>query len=142
MQNDPGSGMSPETSSSFRAALELGGGLTLVFAVVIPLLVQVNVWCAVKSDGDDNEHDDFKVRTEERQLAELERTVEQKKLLIEKLKEAHDVLLKEKKDVKAMHAHAHPDSDQASQEGSGHNRQGFENPLQDAAPIDEDKEVV
>ena len=107
--------MDPATASSVRNALEWAGGITLLVALGVSLFVQLEVWRAVRSNGDEDEHDDFKIRTEERQLQEMERAVEEKKIVIAKLKEAHLVLLKEKADVKAMHDHAHGDEDQARQ---------------------------
>ena len=63
----------------------------------------------------------------------LERAVEEKKIVIAKLKEAHLVLLKEKADVKAMHDHTHGDEDQARQShpGCDADQVTFENPLQE-----------
>jgi hypothetical protein len=58
--------MGPGTASRFRAVLELVGGLTLVTALDMSMLMQVRVWRAVRSDSDDDEHDDFKIRTEQR----------------------------------------------------------------------------
>ena len=135
--------MDPATASSVRDALEWAGGITLLVALGVSLFVQLEVWRAVRSNGDEDEHDDFKIRTEERQLQEMERAVEEKKIVIAKLKEAHLVLLKEKADVKAMHDHAHGDEDQARQsqpdsdsdratfENSDSDRATFENPLQE-----------
>ena len=85
--------------------------------------VQMDVWRAVRSNGDEDEDDDFKIRTEERRLEDIKRAVEEQQIVIAKLKEARSVLLKEKADVKAMHAHAHGDEDQARQS------QTFANPL-------------
>ena len=79
----------------------------------------------------EDEDDDFKIRTEERQFQEMERALEEKKIVIAKLKEAHLVLLKEKADVKAMHDHTHDDEDQARQSRPDSNRATFENPLQE-----------
>ena len=105
MQNDPESGMGPGTASRFRAVLELAGGLTLATALGMSMLVQVRVWRAVTSDGDDDEHDDFKIRMEQRRQQEIEHTLERQKVIVAKLVEAHTVLSKEKEDVKAMHDH-------------------------------------
>ena len=99
--------MNPVAASSVRDALELAGGITLVAALGVSLFVQLVVLRAVSSNGDEDEHDDFKIRTEERQFQEMERALEEKKIVIVKLKEAHLVLLKEKADVKAMHDHTH-----------------------------------
>ena len=97
--------MGPGTASRFRAVLELAGGLTLATALGMSMLVQVRVWRAVTSDGDDDEHDDFKIRMEQRRQQENEHTLERQKVIVAKLVEAHTVLSKEKEDVKAMHDH-------------------------------------
>ena len=97
--------MGPGTASKFRAVLELAGGLTLATALGMSTLVQVRVWRAVRSDGDDDEHDDFKIRMEQRRQQEMEHTLERQKVVVAKLVEAHTVLSKEKADVKAMHDH-------------------------------------
>ena len=87
-----------------------------MIALAISGVVQVDVWRAVWSNGDEDEDDDFKIRAEERQLKQLERTVEEKRVTLAKLKEDRLVLLKEREDVKHMHDHAHPDGDQDNQE--------------------------
>ena len=71
--------MGPGTASRFRAVLELAGGLTLATALGMSMLVQVRVWRAVTSDGDDDEHDDFKIRMEQRRQQEIEHTLERQK---------------------------------------------------------------
>ena len=131
VQNDPESGMDPAMASSVRDALELVGGITLLVALGASLLVQVDVWRAVRSNGDEDEHDDFKIRTEERRLEDMKRAVEEQQIVIAKLKEARSVLLKEKADVKAMHDHTHGDEDQARQSRphSDDDRLTIENPL-------------
>lgn len=99
-------------------------------ALVASLLVQVDVWRAVRSNGDEDEDDDFKIRTEERRLEDMKRAVEEQQIVIAKLKEARSVLLKEKADVKAMHDHTHGDEDQAKQSPeSDSDRATFKNPL-------------
>jgi hypothetical protein len=97
--------MGPGTASRFRAVLELAGGLTLATALGMSVVVQVRVLRAVKSDGDDDEHDDFKIRTEQRWREEMKQALEAQDLIIEKLIVARAVLSKEKADVKAMHDH-------------------------------------
>ena len=125
--------MDPATASSVRNALESAGGITLLVALGVSLSVQLKVWRAVRSNGDEDEDDDFKIRTEERQLQEMERAVEEKKIVIAKLKDARSVLLKEKADVRALHDHAHGDEDQARQShpDSDSDLATFENPLQE-----------
>ena len=125
--------MDPATASSVRDALELAGGITLVVALGVSLLVQLDVWRAVRSNGDKDEHDDFKIRTEQRRLLDMQRAVEEQQIVIAKLEEAHLVLLKEKADVKAMHDHTHGDEDQARQSRPDYDadRATFENPLQE-----------
>jgi len=97
--------MGPGTASRFRAVLELAGGLTLATALGMSMLVQVRVYRAVTSDGDDDEHDDFKIRTEQRWREEMKQALDAQDLIIEKLIVARAVLSKEKADVKAMHDH-------------------------------------
>ena len=103
-----------------------------MIALAIAGVVQVDVWRAISSNGDEDEDDDFKIRMEERQLEQLGRTIEEKRVIIGKLKEARLVLLKEREDVKHMHDHAHPDGrDQVNQERPNLKAQAsqFENPL-------------
>jgi hypothetical protein len=69
------------------------------------VLVQVRVWRAIRSDGDDDEHDDFKIRMEQRRQQEMEHTLEMQKVIVAKRVEARTVLSKEQEDVKAMHEH-------------------------------------
>ena len=94
-------------------------------------VVQLGVWRAVRSNGDEDEDDDFKIRTEERRLEDMKRAVEEQQIMIAKLKEAHLVLLKEKADVKAMHDHTHGDEDQARQSRPDYDadRATFRNPI-------------
>jgi hypothetical protein len=120
--------MGPDTASRFRAVLELVGAATLVAALGGALMVQLDVWRAVRSDGDEDEDDDFKVRTEERQLKELKQAVEEKTIAIAKLKQARAVVDKEKADVKAMRIHREKEM-------------VTENPLQDQAPGEVDDGV-
>ena len=121
--------MDPAAASSIRDTMELAGGVILLVALGVSLLVQVDVWRAVKSNGNENEDDDFKIRTEERHLEEMKRAVEEKQVVVAKLKEARLVLLKEKADVRAMHDHARHDEDQASQGSSEPDAATFDNPL-------------
>ena len=97
--------MGPGTASRFRAVLELAGGITMATALGMSTLVQVRVWRAVRSDGDGDEHDDFKIRTEQRRREEMKQALEAQDLIIDKLIQAREVLSKEKADVKAMHDH-------------------------------------
>ena len=120
--------MGPDTASRFRAVLELVGAATLVAALGGALMVQLDVWRAVRSDGDEDEDDDFKVRTEERQLKELKQAVEEKTIAIAKLKQARAVVDKEKADVKAMRIHREKEM-------------VTENPLQDQVPGEVDDGV-
>ena len=69
----------------------------------------MHVWDAVRSTGDEEEDDDYKIRTEQRRLQEMKQLVEEQELIVTKLKEAHAVLRKEKEDVAAMHGHTQPD---------------------------------
>jgi hypothetical protein len=72
--------------------LELAGGITLATALGMSVLVQVRVWRAVTSDGDDDEHNDFKIRTEQRRQQEIEQALEEQKVIVAKLVEARAVL--------------------------------------------------
>ena len=74
-------------------------------ALLVSTMVQVQVWRAVQSNGMDDEHDDFKIRTETRRLKTMEKAVEQQKAIIAKLHESHDILQQEKDAAKAMHHH-------------------------------------
>ena len=103
--------MGPGTAQKFRAGLEMTGGITMAIAIGTSLFVQTNVWGAVRSNGEDEEHDDYKVRTEQRRLQEMEQTIEEQKVIVKKLMEAHAVLRKEKQDVAAMRGHAELDFD-------------------------------
>ena len=81
----------------------------MAIAIGTSLFVQMNVWGAVRSTGDEEEDDDYKIRTEQRRLQEMKQLVEEQELIVTKLKEAHAVLRKEKEDVAAMHGHTQPD---------------------------------
>ena len=83
------------------------------------------MWRAIRSDGDDDEHDDFKIRTEQRWREEMKQALEAQDLIIEKLIVARAVLSKEKADVKAMHDNEHPTID--AQDAA--DRTTFANPL-------------
>jgi hypothetical protein len=105
--------MSPDTAATFRNMLELVGSVTLATALGVALLVQLHVMREVRSEGNDDEHGDFKIRTEERRQQQIEKLLEEQKIVIEKLKEAHVVRQKEAGDVQAMRhhdRHAPPDS--------------------------------
>lgn len=123
--------MGPGTAQKFRAGLEMTGGITMAIAIGTSLFVQTNVWGAVRSNGKDEEDDDYKVRTEQRRLQEMEQAIEEQKVIVRKLRDAHDVLRKEKQDAEAaMRVHVDLDC--------------FENPLQkpseeaDASPRDKE----
>ena len=83
----------------------------------------------VRSDGDEDEDDGFKIRTAERQLEEMKRAVEEKQIVIAKMKARSE----EKADVRAMHDHTHGGEDQARQSRleSDSDRATRENPLQE-----------
>jgi hypothetical protein len=134
--------MGPGTASRFRAVLELAGGITLAAALGMSMLVQVRVWRAVRSDGDNDEHDDFKIRMEQRRQQEIEHTLERQKVIVAKLVEARTVLSKEKEDVKAMHDHAtesEENVDSFLDDLQSRNHEGkIDNPLQASANDDED----
>ena len=105
MQNDPSSGVGSSLASKLRTSLELCGSIILAIALGLSLLVQVRVWKEVRNNGSEEEHDDFKVRTEEKRLVEMRRALEEQQTIIEKLKAAHEVVSKEKADGEAMRNH-------------------------------------
>jgi hypothetical protein len=47
------------------------------------------VWRATRSDGDDDEHDDFQTRVEQRRQQEIEHTLERQKAIVARLGTAH-----------------------------------------------------
>ena len=111
--------------------LEIIGTGTLVIALGVATLVQLRLLREVTSDGQVGYHNDFKIRMEERRQHEMETALAEQKKVVIKLKEAYEMLQKEKADIKAMHLHTqtatreigmdptHPVNDQAT----------FENPL-------------
>eukprot|EP01043_Picozoa_sp_COSAG02_P103775 COSAG02_NODE_39778_length_413_cov_0.624204_2_plen_111_part_01 len=104
-QSNPESGLSPREAGQLRWMLELVGGLTLAFALGISTVVQWLVWRSIHSGGENDEHGDFKIRIESRRLETMQHNIEEQKVISQKLKEAHELRLEEKKDVKAMHEH-------------------------------------
>ena len=89
-------------------------------------MVQFNVWRAVRWNGNDDEHNDFKIRTEERRWEKMKQELEKQATIIAKLKAAHVALKNEKEDVKAMHDH----DQNKLEEGAAPDRAAFDNPLQ------------
>ena len=117
--------MDAANASTFRDVVDLAGGIVLMIALGTSLLVQVDVWRAVVSNGDDDEHDDFKIRTEQRRQQHMGMALEHQKTVVAKLILAHEVLREEKLNVTAMHDHTLPKGDQANQ-----TKLTFANPLQ------------
>ncbi|MDA8639376.1 hypothetical protein N9L31_00235 [bacterium] len=99
---------------TFLTVLELGGAIVLATALGVGMLVELYVCRAVASNGNADEHDDFKIRTEQRVLEDAKKVLAEKEALVAKLIEAHDALRKEKEDVKAMHNHKQPALNQES----------------------------
>jgi C4-type Zn-finger protein len=97
--------MSTGTASRFHGLLELVGGITLATALGAALMVQLDVWRAVRSNGNDDEHNDFKIRTARRRWDKMKQELEEQATIIVKLEEAYTALQSEKADVKAMHDH-------------------------------------
>lgn len=128
-QSNPESGLSHQEAGRFKSALEVAGGLTLASALGVSVVVQVQVWRAVRSEGEDGEHDDFKVRTEMRRMESMKKAVEEQETIIAKLREAHELLDKEKRDVRAMHRHEEDGEDPPAAKGT--ERATSENPLQE-----------
>jgi hypothetical protein len=94
--------MDSDTASAFRSALEAFGVATQAMGVGLAVLVQVHLYRAVRSKGSGKEHDDFKIRIEEQQREDLRKELAMKDAIIMKLKEAHQIRQKEKRDVEAM----------------------------------------
>jgi hypothetical protein len=86
--------MSPDEASSFRALLELVGGITLAVALGVSLIVQVDVWRGVTRKGRGDEHDDFKIRAAERRCADMRKVLEQQEGIVARLDKAHNALHK------------------------------------------------
>ena len=107
-------------------------------ALGMSTLVQVRVWRAVRSDGDGDEHDDFKIRTEQRRREEMKQALEAQDLIIDKLIQAREVLSKEKADVKAMHDHEQPTND--AEDVADPDRTAFTNPLTIDTDVDNGEE--
>ena len=85
--------------------LEFVGGVLLAFAFGSSTVVQVRVWSAISKGGKDGEHKDFKIRTEERRLEKKKEEVVEQEVIIQQLKDAHELMQNEMADVKAMHDH-------------------------------------
>ena len=106
--------MSSDSAMTFLTVLELVGAIVLATALGLGLVVELYVCRAVMSNGNADEHDDFKIRTEQRALEDVRKVLAEKEALVAKLIEAHEVLRKEKEQVKAMHDHKQPASIQES----------------------------
>lgn len=105
VQSDPDSGLTRREAGHFRKVLEFAGGLTLATALAISTVVQARVWNIVRSDGKADEHSDFRIRTEARRLKSMESAIQEQRTILAKLHEAHELLEKEKLDVRTMHHH-------------------------------------
>eukprot|EP01043_Picozoa_sp_COSAG02_P004177 COSAG02_NODE_107_length_36312_cov_45.037942_26_plen_103_part_00 len=92
-------------------------------ALLVSVLVQIQVWRAVQSNGTDDEHDDFKIRTETRRLNSMQKAIEEQKAIIAKLHESHDILQQEKDASKAMYHHEEQETKSDTTK--------YENPLQE-----------
>jgi hypothetical protein len=60
------------------------------------------VWRTIRTTGGNDEHDDYKVRTEQRFLKELREAVTEKEAVIAKMIGTHELIEKEKAHVKDM----------------------------------------
>jgi len=114
--NNPDNGMDGGVAASFRQGLELVSAGTLIAALSLSTLTQVNVWREVRTTGEDHEHDDYKVRTEEKHIEAMAKQLEHRREVVAKLKEAHALLEAER--IEAFSTADEP-------------RSAFQNPLGD-----------
>lgn len=103
VQNDPNSGMTRDGARLFGELLEAGGAFVLALALGVATIVEVRVVQAVTRPPQDDEHEDYKIRTEARRLEDMKAAVEEQAVVLASLAEAHELKLKEQEDVRAMH---------------------------------------
>eukprot|EP01046_Picozoa_sp_COSAG06_P000148 COSAG06_NODE_4_length_41837_cov_204.557597_43_plen_136_part_00 len=103
MQNDPDSGMTRDGARLFGEVLEAGGAFVLALALGMATIVEVRIVRAVTMAPGDDEHNDYKIRTEARRLEDMKTAVEEQATVLASLTEAHKLKLKEQADVWAMH---------------------------------------
>jgi hypothetical protein len=124
--------------------LEVVGGMTLAVALAVSLLVELQMWRAIRNGGKDTEHEDYKIRIEARRIENKKRELLEHEAVLEKLQEAHELVEKEKADVKAMHDHDQPPNDAEDVTSrTDPNRATFANPLTvDGAGVDDGEETT
>ena len=111
-----------------RSLLELGGIVVLAVALGIALYVEMHVFRAVRSNGEDGEDQDYKIRTEARHLESMKKGVDEQEVILAQLREAREVQEKEKRDVWAMHHHENPAQGSAT-DSDAQSQTSFQNPL-------------
>jgi hypothetical protein len=126
--NDPDSGIVQATY--FRQTLELSIESAFTAAVVVSVLVQLRIWRAVTTKSHDGEHEDYKVRTEMHRLAHMTAAIEKQKVLIEELKLAHEELVQEREDMKALSHSKHGKHTKGGKKQSAPAEVKFTNPLE------------
>ena len=122
--------------------LEVAGGVTLALALAVSLLVELQMWRAIRNGGKDTEHEDYKIRIEARRIENKKRELLEHEAVLEKLQEAHELVEKEKADVKAMHDHDQPTNDAENVTSrTDPNQTTFANPLDvDGNGVDDGEE--
>ena len=112
--------------------------MTLALALAISLLVELQMWRAIHSGGKGTEHKDYKIRIEARRIKKKKNDLLEHEAVLKKLKEAHELVEKEKADVKAMHDHEHPTND--AEDVADPDRTAFTNPLTIDTDVDNGEE--
>ena len=112
--------------------------MTLALALAVSLLVELQMWRAIRNGGKDTEHEDYKIRIEARRIENKKRELLEHEAVLEKLKEAHELVEKEKADVKAMHDHEQPTND--AEDVADPDRAVFANPLTIDTDVDDGEE--
>ena len=127
LQNDPDSGMDRDDAHLFGAMLEAVGAGVLAFALGIATVVEVRIVRTITRPPVDNEHEDYKIRTEALRLEDMKKAAEEQEVILAMLTEAHDLKKKEQEDVRAMRHHKTT-------------VEKFENPMLEADPGPEEPE--
>jgi cell division protein FtsI/penicillin-binding protein 2 len=141
-QSNKDSGLGARAAGQFRDVLEVAGGVTLALALAVSLLVELQMWRAIRNGGKETEHEDYKIRIEARRIENKKRELLEHEAVLEKLKEAHELVEKEKADVKAMHDHDLPTFDAEDVTSrTDPNQTTFANPLDvDGTGVDDGEE--
>jgi hypothetical protein len=105
LQNDPDSGMDRDDAHLFGAMLEAVGAGVLAFALGIATVVEVRIVRTITRPPVDNQHEDYKIRTEALRLEDMKKAAEEQEVILAMLTEAHDLKKKEQEDVRAMRHH-------------------------------------